>query len=395
MDFTFTEEQRMIADSAKEVAKDFPPEYWREKDTKEEHADEFYKAVARAGFTGTLIPQEFGGAGEGMTEMCIAIEEMAANGCGMAAVWYLVVSEVVPGLIMVRSGTEEQKKKYLPRIVAGDEFCFALTEPDAGSNSLNTKTRATKVDNGWVINGGKTWITEADKAIGMLIVTRTTPKEKAPKKTFGISLFLTDLPNPAITISPLPKHGIRYSKSFDVGIDDLKLSEDALVPPQDEGWYSLLYGLDPERMVFTAAAIGIARIAISKAVEYTKGRKVFGDEPIGKYQGLQFNLAEAYIGIEAAKLLNFKSTILYDNGASFREFGPISNMAKYVATDSGIKAVERAMTCFGGLGYAVDTDVERWWREINLLRLAPFTQQLGLAYVGEHVLGMPRSYAST
>ncbi|PIW39959.1 MAG: acyl-CoA dehydrogenase [Chloroflexi bacterium CG15_BIG_FIL_POST_REV_8_21_14_020_46_15] len=393
MDFNFTEEQKMIANTAKEIAKNFPPEYWREKDLKEEFGEEFYKAIGKAGFTGMVIPEKYGGAGKGVTELLIAMEELAANGCGMAGVWYLVITEDFGGISIIRHGTEAQKEKYLPRIASGDiEFCMGLTEPDAGTNTLNTKTRAQKVADGWIINGNKTWISGADRARGMMLITRTTPKEKAPKKTFGISLFLIDLPNPAVNVTTIPKHGINYSHSCDIGINDLKVSEDALMPPLDGGWYSLLDTLNIERMSFTTAAIGIARLAMSKAIDYSKDRKVFGDMPIGSYQGLQFNLAEAYAGIEAAKLLNFKASTLYDNGASIAEVGNAVNPAKILAVESGIKAVYWAMQTFGGYGYAREYDVERWWREINLIRLAPVSQQMALNYVGEHILGMPRSY---
>lgn len=394
MDFTFTEEQRMIAKTARDVAKAYPPGYWREKDLKEEFSEEFYRTLSEVGFTGIIIPQELGGSGSGMTELLIAMEELAAGGSGMAGPWYLIINEIFGAMSIIRHGTEEQKRKYLPGLASGKiEFCMALTEPDAGTNTLNTKTRATKLSDGWLINGNKTFISGADRAKAMMIIARTTPKEKAPKKTAGLSLFLADLPNPAITITPIPKHGINYSHSCDVAFDDLKLPEDALMPPLDQGWYSLLDTLNTERMSFTSAAIGIARLAISKAVDYSNQRKVFGDQPIGSYQGLQFNLAEAYATLEAAKLLNFKASTLYDSGGSITEVGSLANMAKAVAVESGTRAVYWAMQTFGGLGYTRENDVERWWREINLIRLAPVTQQMALNYIGEHVLGMPRSYA--
>ena len=393
MDFDFTEEQKLIANSAKEIALDFPPAYWREKDLKEEFGEEFYKAISEAGITGMIIPESYGGAGEGMTELLIAMEELAANGCGFGGVIYLLISGVFGGLSISRHGTEEQRRNYLPGIASGEiEFCMGLTEPDAGSNTLNTKTRAIKVDNGWVINGNKTFITGADRAKAIMIIARTTPIEKAPKKAFGLSLFLADMPTPAIMVTPIAKHGLNYSHSCDVGISDLQVPEDALMPPLDEAWYSLLGTLNTERMTISTGAIGIARLAISKAAEYSKERKVFSGAPIGSYQGLQFPLAEAYANLEAAKVLNFKASTLFDNGASITEVGNAANMAKVVAIESGIKAVQWSMQIFGGLGYARDTDVERWWREVNGLRLGPVTQQMALSYIGEHILGMPRSY---
>ena len=394
MDFSLTDEQKMIADAARDIAKDFPPEYWREKDEKGEFAEEFWKAISDAGFTGIVIPEEYGGAGMGMTELLIAMEELAANGCGMGGVWYLVLTEVFGALSIVRHGTEEQKEKYLPEIAKGRlEFAMALTEPDAGTNTLNIKTRAVKDGDEWVINGNKIFISGADRARGMLIIARTTPREEAEKKTHGISLFLADLPNRAIKVNPIPKHGINYSKTCEVSFNNLRLPENALMPPQDKGWYMILDTLNPERMSFTAAAIGISRLAISKAVEYSKQRRVF-DEPIGSYQGLQFPLAESYATLECAKLMNFKAAKLFDERANYKEVGDAANMAKVVAVEAGIKAVYWAMQTFGGYGYTREYDVERWWREINLIRLAPVTQQMALNYIGEHVLGMPKSYRS-
>ena len=395
MDFSFTEEQTMIANSAREIARAFPPEYWRGKDAREEFGEEFYQAISRAGFTGLIIPEEYGGAGKGITELLIAMEELAAEGCGMGGAWYLILTEVFGALSITRHGTEEQKRKYLPGIASGDiEFCMGLTEPDAGSNTLNTATRAVKVDGGWVLNGNKTFISGADRARGMMVVARTTPKEKAPKRTFGLSLFLVDLPDPAVMVTPISKHGINYSHSCDVGISDLKVPDSALMPPLDGGWGSLLSTLNTERMSFTAAGIGIARLATRKAVDYSKERKVFGGAPIGSYQGLQFGLAEAHARLEAARILNFKAATLFDSGASIREVGDAANMAKVVVVESAASATYWSMQTLGGYGYARDYDIERWWREVNLLRLAPVTQQMGLDYIGEHILGMPRSYGT-
>ncbi|HEX75023.1 MAG TPA: acyl-CoA/acyl-ACP dehydrogenase [Dehalococcoidia bacterium] len=393
MDFNLTEEQKMIASSAKEIAEAFGPEYWRQKEEKGEFGDEFWKAIGDAGFVGIAIPEEYGGSGRGTTELLTAMEELAANGCGMAGVWYLILTEVFGGLSIVRHGAEEHKRKYLPGIAKGElEFCMALTEPDAGSNTLNTKTTAKKQGNEWVIEGNKTFISGADRAKGMMIVARTTPKEKVTKKTLGLSLFLTDLPHELVEVKPIPKHGINYSHSCQVSFNGLRLPENALMPPQDLGWYSVLDTLNPERMSFTAAAVGIARLAINKAVDYSKQRKVFGDVPIGSYQGLQFPLAEAYATLEAARLLNFKAASLFDNGADAASVGAAVNMSSVAAVENATKAVYWAMQVFGGYGYAKEYDIERWWREINLIRLAPLTHQMALNYIGEHVLGMPRAY---
>jgi len=393
MNFDLTPEQKMIASTAKEIAKQFGPEYWREKEEKQEFAGEFWKVISEAGFTGIVIPEEYGGAGRGITELLIAMEELVANGCGLGGAWYLILSEIFGALSISKHGTGQQKEKYLPGIALGElECCLGLTEPDAGSNTLNLKTTAQKKADRWLINGSKTFISGADRARVMVIATRTTPKDKAPKKVLGLSLFLADLPSPAIEVSPIPKHGINYSHSCQVGINELELPEEALMPPLDQGWYSLLGMLNTERMSFTAAALGLARLSISKAIEYSKQRKVFDDAPIGRYQALQVPLSEAYASLEAARLMNFKAATLWENQADLGEIGAAANMAKVVAVENAIKAVYWAMQVFGGYGYANEYHVERWWREVNLIRLAPVTQQMALNYIGEHVLGMPRSY---
>ncbi len=390
MNFELTEQQKMLADAAREVARRFPPEYWRRKEERGEVGEEFLREIGERGFMGIVVPEEYGGLGLGMTELLIVMEELAANGCGMGGAWYLILTEVFGALTIVRHGTEGQKRKYLPRLARGEmEFCMALTEPEAGTNTLATKTRALKGGGEWVINGSKIFISGADRAGGMLIVARTAPRER--EKAHGISLFLADLPNEAVRISPIPKHGINYSETCEVQIDNLRLPEDALIPPLHGGWYILLDTLNAERMSFTAAAIGTARLAINKAVEYSKQRRVFED-PIGSYQGLQFPLAEAFATLECARLMNFKASWLFDREAHRLEVGAAANMAKAVAVEAGIKAVYWAMQIFGGYGYAKEMDLERWWREINLLRLAPVTQQMALNFIAEHVLGMPKSY---
>jgi acyl-CoA dehydrogenase len=263
-----------------------------------------------------------------------------------------------------------------------------LTEPDAGTNTLNIKTTAVKEGDEYRVNGQKMFISGADRAKGMLLVTRTTPIEKATKRTHGLSLFLVDLPNPAVEIIPIDKHGINYSKTFEMYISDLRVPASALIGELEKGWHYILDTLNPERMSFSAASCGIGLLAIKKAVEYAKERKVF-DSPIGAYQGIQFPLAEAKAKIEAARLLNYKAASIFDKG---QECGAEANMAKVAAVDAGIQAVYHAMQTFGGYGYAVEYDVERWWREINLVRLAPVTHQMTLAFIGQHVLGLPKSY---
>jgi acyl-CoA dehydrogenase len=388
MDFELSAEQKMIVETAKEISRDYGPEYWREKDKKHEFPEEFWKSLVEAGFTGVVVPEKYGGGGMGMFEMVLAMETLASEGCGLAGEWFLCLSSVFGGLSLSKHGSEVQKERYLPRIAKGFEFCLSLTEPDAGTNTLNIKTSAVKEGGTYRINGQKMFISGADRAKGMLLVTRTTPLEKAAKRTLGMSLFVVDLPNPAVEINPIEKHGINYSKTFEMYISDLRVGEECVLGEVDKGWSLLLDTLNPERMSFSAASCGIGSLAIKKAVDYAKERRVF-DAPIGAHQGIQFPLADAKAKIEAARLLNYKAALLFDRGV---DCGAEANMAKVAAVDAGISAVYHAMQTFGGYGYAVEYDVERWWREINLVRLAPVTHQMALAFIGQHVLGLPKSY---
>jgi acyl-CoA dehydrogenase len=388
LDFELSVEQKMIVATAADIAHDFGPEYWREKDKNHEFPEDFWKSLVDAGFSGIVVPESYGGGGMGMSEMILAMETLVSEGCGLAGEWFLCLSSVFGGLSIAKHGNETQKQKYLPQIAKGLEFCLALTEPDAGTNTLNISTMAVRDGDDFVVNGQKMFISGADRAKGMLLVTRTTLLEKAAKRTLGLTLFIVDLPNPAVEIMPIEKHGINYSKTFEVYISDLRVPAENLLGEVDQGWYSVLDTLNPERMSFSAAACGLGLLAIKKAVDYAKERKVF-DAPIGSYQGLQFPLAEAKAKIEAARLLNYKAALLYDKG---QDCSAEANMAKVAAVEAGTQAVFHAMQTFGGYGYAVEYDVERWWREVNLIRLAPVTHQMALAFIGQHVLGLPKSY---
>jgi len=388
LDFDLNDEQKMLVQTASELARDFAPDYWREKDKNHAFPGEFWQSLVEAGFVGMIIPENYGGGGMGMSEMILAMETLTSESCGLAGTWFLCLTSVFGGLSLAKHGNEKQREKYLPKIAKGMEFCLALTEPDAGTNTLNTQTMAVKQGDEYIINGRKTFISGADRAKGMMLITRTTPVEKVPKRTLGLSVFVVNLPDPSIEVIPIEKHGIHYSKTCEVYISDLHVPEENLLGEKDRGWYQILDTLNPERMSFSAAAGGIGLLAIKKAVEHAKQRNVFG-EPIGSYQAIQFPLAEAKAKIEAARLLNHRAAWLYDKG---QPCGAEANMAKVAAVEAGTQAVYHAMQTFGGYGYATEYDVERWWREINLIRLAPVTHQMALAFIGEHILGLPKSY---
>lgn len=391
MDFELTEEQKMIQKTAQEIVDDYPPDYWYEKEEEGEFAQEYWDAMSQAGIQGIMIPKEYGGGGMGMTEMVIAMETLAK--CGAGGIWYLVLSPIFGGTSINMHGNKEKKEKWLPGIASGDtEFCMALTEPDAGSNTPNIDTTAEKDGDEWVINGSKMFITGVDRADGMLLIARTTPKDEVDHPSQGISEFIVDLPKDGIEYNKIPKHAINFSNTFEVGIDDVRVPEDALLGQEGNGWYQVLATLNPERMTGASAAVGGATFAINEAVEYANEREVF-DAPVGSHQGVQFPLAEAYTRLESAKMLNRKAAWMYDHeDYDMLEVGKVANTAKVAATNAAIDATYHAMQAFGGYGFAKEYHIERGWREVNLLRLAPVTQQMALAFVGENVLGMPSSY---
>jgi len=378
----------MIRSTAQAVAAEYGPEYWREKEENEEFAQGFWDELGEAGFHGLLVPEEYGGASMGMQDMGLAMETLCAEGCGMAGTWYLVLTAGMAAVGIRENGTEAQKEKYLTDIATGERnFCIGITEPEAGTNTLNVATRAEKDGDEYVLNGQKAWITFSDRADNMIIVTRTTPLEEVDRGTGGISLFIVDMDTPGIDVSPISKHGMNYSKSCEVFLEDVRVPEEDLLGEEDEGWWALVDMLNPERIGFAAAGTGIGKLAANTAIEYANEREVF-DAPIGSHQAVSFPITKAYARMETAALMREKAAWLYDQG---EECGYETNVAKATAVDAGIEAVKQSMQAFGGWGYATEYDVERWWREINLTRLAPVSQQMAYNHIGQQ-LGFPKSY---
>jgi acyl-CoA dehydrogenase len=392
MQHDFTEEQRMIIDTARRMAKSFGPEYWFEKEEKGLFPKEFIEELGKVGFLGLGIPEEYGGSGLGLTEGAIAFHELCAGGGGAAPALVYLLTSVFGGYSIYRHGNEEQKRKYLPKICDGSLLVsLGLTEPNAGTNTLNLATMAREEGDGYVINGNKVFISGVDVAGAMVLVTRTGRKEETGKRTSGLSLFLIDLPNQAIHQTSIPKHGTNYAHTFELGIEDLRVSKSSLLGEEGKGWYHILDTLNPERIITATGAVGAGRAAIYKAVEYANQRKVFSTV-IGAHQGIQFPLASAYAKLECAWLATLRAAALYDRNAPQKSVGDISNLAKYAATEACIEAVYQAMQALGGYGYAKEYHIERWWREVQLFRIAPITQEMTLNYTAEHILGMPRSY---
>ena len=388
MNFSDDPTHSLIRSTAAEIADQYGPGYWREKEEQGEFAEEFWDELAAADFHGLLIPEEYEGAGMGMQEMGIAMETLCAEGCGMAGTWYLVLTAGMAAVGITRHGTDEQKETYLPDIARGKRnFSIGITEAKAGTNTLNVGTHAEKDGDEYVINGEKAWITYSDRADNMILVSRTTPREKAEKATEGISLFILDMDDPGIDVSPIPKHAINYSKSCEVFFDDVRVPEENLLGEEDAGWWALVDTLNPERIGFSAAATGIGKLAAHTAIDYANEREVF-DAPIGTHQAVSFPITKAYAQMETAALMRQKAAWLYDQG---EDCGYETNVAKAVAVEAGIEAVKQSMQAFGGWGYAKEYDLERWWREVNLTRLAPVTQQMAYNHIA-HEIGFPRSY---
>ncbi|MEW5683871.1 MAG: acyl-CoA dehydrogenase family protein [Pseudomonadota bacterium] len=386
--FWLDDEQQAIRDAVARLCEDFDAGYWRRTDESGEFPEAFVAAMAEAGWLGVAMPSELGGAGLGLTEAAIMMQAVAESGAGFsgASAIHLNIFGLMP---VVKFGSEEQRKKAIPRIIAGqDRTCFAVTEPDAGLDTTSLSTRATRTNDGYVIRGRKMWTTNAQRATKMLIIARTTPKEEAKRPTEGLSLFYTDFDRDRIQATPIPKMGRKAVESNAVFIDDLHVPAEDLVGEEGRGFYYLLEGLNPERVLIAAEAVGLGRAALKRAAGYAKERVVFG-RPIGQNQGVAHPLAKAWAELEAANLMAFKAAALFDAG---RECGAEANAAKYLGGEAGFNACEAAVLAHGGMGYAKEFDVERYFREAMIARIAPVSREMILNYIAERVLGLPKSY---
>jgi acyl-CoA dehydrogenase len=386
--FWFTDEQQAIRDAVLKLCARFDADYWRRTDETGDFPEAFVKAMADAGWLGAAMPVELGGSGLGLTEAAIAMQAVAESGAGFSGASALHLNIFGP-MPLAKFGTEAQKRALIPRLISGeDKMCFAVTEPDAGLDTTSLKTRATRTNDGYVIQGRKLWTTMAQRATKMLIVARTTPRDQVKKATDGISLFYVDFDRTKIQATPIPKMGRKAVESNAVFIDDLHVPADALVGEEGRGFYYLLEGLNPERVLIGAEAVGLGRAALKKAANYAKERVVFG-RPIGQNQGVAHPLARSWMELEAANLMAFKAAALYDAG---RECGAEANAAKYLGGEAGFRACEAAVMAHGGMGYAKEYDVERYFREAMIARLAPVSREMIFNYLAEKVLGLPKSY---
>ncbi|MBF6276794.1 acyl-CoA dehydrogenase [Nocardia sp. 852002-20019_SCH5090214] len=388
MTFEPTEDQQLIRSAVAELCRKFDDRYWMRKDQDHEFPTEFYQAIAAGGWLGITIPEEYGGHGLGLTEATILAEEVARSGGGMnaATAIHLSIFGMQP---VVRHGSEELKRRTLPRVAAGDlHVCFGVTEPGAGLDTSRITTFARRDGDHYIVNGRKVWISKALESEKILLLTRTTAYDEVRRKTDGMTLFLTDIDRAHIDIRPIAKMGRNAVSSNEVFIDDLRVPVEDRVGEEGEGFRYLLDGLNPERMLIAAEALGIGRVALDRAVKYAGERVVF-DRPIGMNQGIQFPLADSLAHLDAAELVLRKATWLYDNG---KPCGREANTAKYLCADAGFTAADRAMQTHGGMGYAEEYHVARYFREARVMRIAPVSQEMILNYLGSHTLGLPRSY---
>lgn len=385
-----TPEQSMIIRTAEQVGEKYGLDYWRQCDQDKRFPAEFWKEVCEAGLCGVALPEEHGGAGFGMVEMALAIEALSMSGGGATVAQLFMLNPIFGGIAISKFGTEEMKSEWLPQLVSGDmQFCMALTEPDAGSNSLSISTIARRDGDGWRLSGNKVWITGVPAAHKMLVVARTTPADQVRRKTDGISLFLIDTDRDGLSHTAIDKLGTNTLASSSVYFDDVPVYPSDLVGTLDAGWSQLLEVLNCERIVTTAGLSGASRLATGLAVDYANERKVFGNRPIASYQGLQFPLAQAHALNECARLMNLRAAQLCDDNMPY---GSEANAAKLIAAQAAAMATERSMQTMGGMGYSKEFHVERLWRDARLFRFAPISEEMVLNFIAQHDLGMARSY---
>ena len=386
--FWLTEDQEAIREGVQRTIAQFDDEYWRETDSSGRFPEAFVQAMADGGWLGVAMPERVGGAGLGLTEAALVMKTVAESGAGFSGCSAIHLNIFGP-MPIVKFGTPEQQEAFLPPIISGqDKACFAVTEPNSGLDTSSLETRAEKTNSGWKITGRKIWTTSAQRANKMIIIARTTPKDRVSRPTQGLSLFYCDFDRSAIDAKPIPKMGRKAVECNMLFIEDLEIPAESLIGEEGAGFKYLLSGLNPERVLFAVEAIGLGRAALRKAAAYANERVVFG-RPIGQNQGVQHPLAKSWCELEAADLLASKAAALYDAG---RECGAEANASKYLGAEAGFTACEASVLAHGGMGYAREYDVERYMREAMIARIAPVSREMILNYVAERVLGLPKSY---
>jgi acyl-CoA dehydrogenase len=388
MDFSLTADQSNIRQAILKLCSRFPDEYWLERDRDAVFPHEFFATMVEGGWLGIAMPPEFGGSGLGITEAAVMMQAIAESGAGMggASSIHLPVFGLQP---VVLFGTQSQKQRMLPPVIRGEhKVCFAVTEPNVGLNTTELKTRAERQGGHYLVNGEKIWISTAQVANKMLLLARTTPLNQVKRKTDGLTLFYTDLDRSSIEVRLIHKMGRHAIDSNMLFIENLRVPETDRIGEEGQGFKSILHGLNPERVLIAAEAVGIGRAAIARAARYARERIVF-NRPIGMNQGIQHPLAKCWAQLEAANLMAMKAATLFDQGL---DCGVEANAGKYLAGEFSFEACHTAMLTLGGMGYAQEYHVERYLRESLIPRIAPISPHMILNYLAEKVLDLPRSY---
>lgn len=386
--FELSEERRAIVDAVARVCAPFDAAYWRARDADGAFPEDFVAAMAQGGWLGTAMPESVGGAGLGVTEAALVMHTVAHAGGGMSAASAIHINMFGP-MPLVVFGTDAQMQRHLPPLIRGEaRCCFGVTEPDAGLNTTHISTRAVRDGDRYIVSGRKMWTSTAQTASKILLLARTTPLEDVAKPTQGLSLFYTDLDRSKVEVREIGKMGRKAVDSNALFIDALEVPAADLIGEEGKGFGYLLHGLNPERILIAAEAVGLGQLALARAAAYAREREVFG-RPIGQNQAIQHPLAESWAELEASWLMTLRAAALYDAG---RACGAEANAAKYLAAEAGYRACERAVMTHGGMGYAKEYDVERYFREILIARIAPVSRELILSFLAERVLDLPKSY---
>lgn len=387
MDFELSEQQKMMQSVGEQICEDYGLDYWREKDEAGEFPHEIWDDFTKAGFMGITVPEEYGGEGMGMIDVAALVMAIGRAGGGVSGANLMTLGPVFGGITLNELGTKEQKQRWLPAIADGDIIALGLTEPDAGLDTAGIKTTAEKDGDEYILDGTKIWTTGAHVADYIVVLARTKPYDKG-KRHEGMSLFYVPRETEGITINKIDKLSMRCLGSSEVVLDDVRVPEANLLGEQGKGFYHVLNTLNTERITWAAIPLGAGELALDLATEYAKERKAF-ERHIGKNQGVQFPLANSKAELETAKLMIYKAASKYDKG---EDCAMEANSAKLIAARAGFNACNRAIQTHGGMGFANEYHVERLFRDVRLAKVAPVSDELAKSFIGEHVLGLPRSY---
>jgi len=388
MEFSFTDDQIAVRDAIAKLCEKYDDAYWLERDTDGQFPEDFVKDMAGGGWLGIAMPEEYGGSGLGVIEAALMMQTIAESGAGFSGASAVHINIFGPHPLVVH-GTDEQKQKHLPALIAGkDRSCFGVTEPNAGLDTTRIETKAVRKGDHYIVNGRKMWTSTAQTANKILLLARTTPREEGKKPTDGITMFYTDFDRKYCEAQVIEKMGRKAVDSNATFYDNLPVPVEDRVGEEGKGFYYILDGLNPERILVASESVGLGRAALRKAVAYANERVVF-DRPIGQNQAIQHPLADAWAHLEAADAMTWRAAALYDAG---EPCGAEANAAKYLAAEACFTTCERAVMTHGGMGYAKEFHVERYLRESFIARIAPVSREMILNFIGQHVLKMPRSY---